>query len=64
MRKISLQTVTEKVKESVIYINYNLDQSLVSMIQKARQKETKDLSKSIKTKSKSSICAYCDIDHD
>jgi len=47
MRKISLQTVTEKVKESVIYINYNLDQSLVSMIQKARQKETKDLSKSI-----------------
>jgi len=47
MRKISLQTVTEKVKESVIYINYNLDQSLVGMIQKARQKETKDLSKSI-----------------
>ena len=47
MRKIILQKVTEKVKESVIYINYNLDQSLVSMIQKAKQKEIKDISKSI-----------------
>jgi len=47
MRKISLHEVTEKVKESVIKINYNLDQSLVALIQKAKQNEIKDLSKSI-----------------
>ena len=47
MRKINLQLVTEKVKQSVIDINYNLDQTLVGLIQKAKEKETKDLSKSI-----------------
>ena len=47
MRKINLQEVTQKVKESVIKINYNLDQSLVSLIEKAKVEETKDLSKSI-----------------
>jgi fumarate hydratase subunit alpha len=47
MRVINLLEVTKKVKESVIDINYNLDRSLVALIQQAKQKETKDLSKSI-----------------
>jgi fumarate hydratase subunit alpha len=47
MRRINLKEVTEQVKESVISINYNLDQSLVGLIQKAKENEIKDLSKSI-----------------
>lgn len=47
MRKINLQDITKNVKETVIDINYNLDQSLVGLIQKAKQNETKELSKSI-----------------
>jgi fumarate hydratase subunit alpha len=47
MRNITLTNITEKVKESVIKINYHLDDSLVGLIKKARQNETKELSKSI-----------------
>ena len=47
MRNINLSEVTEKVKESVIKINYHLDDSLVSLLRKAKQKEVKDISKSI-----------------
>lgn len=47
MRTINLNDVTDIVKKSVIDINYNLDQSLVSLIKKAKEKETKDISKSI-----------------
>lgn len=47
MRKIKFQEVVEKVKESVIEINYNLDSSLIGLIQKAKDNEIKDLSKSI-----------------
>lgn len=47
MRNIELQKVTDIVKESVIKINYHLDNSLVSLIQKAKNSETRDLSKSI-----------------
>ncbi len=47
MRKINLTDVTEIVKQSVIKINYELDNSLVSLLQKAKQNETKELSKSI-----------------
>ncbi len=47
MRNINVAQITEKVKTSVITINYELDQSLVSLIRKARESETKDLSKSI-----------------
>lgn len=47
MRKINLSDITQKVKDAVIKINYELDQSLVSLIQKAKQNETKKISKSI-----------------
>ncbi|MCK5388341.1 MAG: fumarate hydratase [Candidatus Izimaplasma sp.] len=47
MRQINLVDITKLVKEAVIKINYNLDQSLVSLIQKAITNETRDLSKSI-----------------
>ncbi|MBU1020315.1 MAG: fumarate hydratase [Firmicutes bacterium] len=47
MRKINLLEVTNIVKKSVIDINYNLDQSLVSLIRKAKDREIKDLSISI-----------------
>jgi fumarate hydratase subunit alpha len=47
MRKIDLQVVIDKVKESVVDINYNLDDSLISLIRKAKEKETKEVSKSI-----------------
>ncbi|MFK5884176.1 MAG: fumarate hydratase [Candidatus Izemoplasma sp.] len=47
MRNIDLTEVTKVVKESVIKINYNLDNTLVSLIRKAKLKETKELSKSI-----------------
>lgn len=47
MRNITLTKITEKVKESVIKINYHLDDSLVGLIKKARENETKELSKSI-----------------
>lgn len=47
MRKINVTEITEKVKESVIDINYNLDDSLVGLIQKAKQNESKQLAKSI-----------------
>ena len=47
MRKIDLSEVTNIVKESVIKINYELDNSLVALIQKAKANETKEISKSI-----------------
>jgi len=47
MRNIKITDITQKVKESVIKINYFLDDSLVDLIKKAREKEVKDLSKSI-----------------
>lgn len=47
MRIIDLGKVTDIVKDSVIKINYELDNSLVALIQKAKSSETKALSKSI-----------------
>lgn len=47
MRTIDLNKVTDIVKESVIKINYELDNSLVALIQKAKSSETKEISKSI-----------------
>jgi len=47
MRIIKVQDVTKLVKDSVIKINYELDNSLVSLIQKAKNTETKEISKSI-----------------
>jgi fumarate hydratase subunit alpha len=47
MRLINLLEITNLIKDSVIQINYKLDKSLVSLIRRAKEKETKDLSKSI-----------------
>jgi len=47
MRTIDLNKVTDIVKESVIKINYELDNSLIALIQKAKANETKEISKSI-----------------
>ncbi|MCK5762334.1 MAG: fumarate hydratase [Candidatus Izimaplasma sp.] len=47
MRQINLEDITKLVKEAVIEINYNLDKSLISLIRKAKENETRDLSKSI-----------------
>ncbi len=47
MRLINLNDITKLIKETVIEINYKLDGSLVSLIRKAKERETKDLSKSI-----------------
>jgi fumarate hydratase subunit alpha len=41
MRDIAPSRITEAVKQTVIHINYHLDQSLVGLIQKARKTETK-----------------------
>ncbi len=46
-RQINLEDITKLVKEAVIEINYNLDKSLISLIRKAKENETRDLSKSI-----------------
>jgi fumarate hydratase subunit alpha len=47
MRYINLESVTKAVKEAFIQINYELDQSLVSLLRKAKDNEDKALSKSI-----------------
>ena len=47
MRKIDLLQVTKLVKKAVVDINYNLDDSLVSRIQKAKEKESNETAKSI-----------------
>ncbi len=47
MRQINLEDITKLTKKAVIKINYNLNNSLVSLIQKAKEKETSVLSKSI-----------------
>lgn len=47
MRLINLKEITSIVKDSVIEINYKLDTSLVALIQKAKENETKEISKSI-----------------
>lgn len=47
MRVIDLKKVTKSVKEAVIKINYNLDTSLVSLLRKAKENETDNISKSI-----------------
>lgn len=47
MRKIDLTVVTDKVKKLLIKINYELDNSLVSLLKKAKESEDKALSKAI-----------------
>lgn len=47
MRKIKENEITEAVKNSVIKINYHLEDSLVSLFQKAKQKETNKIAESI-----------------
>lgn len=47
MRTIDLNKVTDIVKESVIKINYELGNSLVALIHKAKANESKEISKSI-----------------
>lgn len=47
MRTIEPSFITKAVKDSVIKINYELDQSLVSMIQKAKSKERSKIASSI-----------------
>lgn len=47
VRTIEQSKITEAVKNSVIQINYELDDSLVTLIKKAREKETKDIAVSI-----------------
>jgi len=47
MRTINLSEVTKIVKDSVVKINYELDNSLVALIQKAKTNESKKISKSI-----------------
>lgn len=47
MRVIDLDSVTKKVKEILIRINHELDDSLVSAFRRAKEQETGDLSKSI-----------------
>jgi len=47
MRYIDPSLITKSVKESVIKINYELDQSLVSLIQKAKAKERSTIAGSI-----------------
>lgn len=47
MREIDFKTVVKAVREAVIKINYNLDQSVVARIQKAKEKETNQTASSI-----------------
>ncbi|QMS85012.1 fumarate hydratase [Candidatus Xianfuyuplasma coldseepsis] len=47
MRKISGDIITKAVKEAVIKINYNLDNSLVARIQKAKEHETNQTASAI-----------------
>ncbi len=47
MRIFDLRKVTDVVRYSVIKINYELDTSLVALIQKAKSNESKEISKSI-----------------
>jgi len=47
MRNIDVTEVTKVVKDSVIKINHTLSNSLVSLIKKAKENESKEISKSI-----------------
>ncbi len=47
MRNLNPETITNIVKESVIKINYELEDSLVSLIRKAKQNETNNIASSI-----------------
>lgn len=47
MRQIELSEITKNIRDSVIKINYELDHSLVSLIQKAKGKERSTIAKSI-----------------
>mgnify|MGYP002639529795 CR=1 FL=1 len=47
MRNLNSEIITNIVKESVIKINYELEDSLVSLIQKAKEKETNNIASSI-----------------
>lgn len=47
MRKISLDSVTNAVKKSVIEINYHLDDDLVSLYKKAKESETNETASQI-----------------
>ncbi len=47
MREIDLSEVTEKIKETLIRINHELDDSLVTAFNRAKDKEKDDLSRSI-----------------
>lgn len=47
MKIINVTDVTKEVKEAVIKINYNLDQNLVELFKKAKEKESNSTAKSI-----------------
>ncbi|MGS0972670.1 MAG: fumarate hydratase [Candidatus Izemoplasmataceae bacterium] len=47
MRFIDPSIITEAIKDSVIKINYELDDSLISLIQKAKKKERSNIASSI-----------------
>lgn len=47
MRNIAIADITSIVKKTVIEINYNLDQSLVSRLRKAKQSESNETAKEI-----------------
>ena len=47
MRYVNLDDITKLVKEAVININYNLDNKIIPLIRKAKEKEKTELSKSI-----------------
>lgn len=47
MRTIEPAKITQVIKDSVIKINYELDQSLISLIQKAKQKERSKIASSV-----------------
>ncbi|MCF7925801.1 MAG: fumarate hydratase [Candidatus Izimaplasma sp.] len=47
MREIDAKEVTNIIRETVIEINYHLDQSLFQLLQKAKQKEASEVASSI-----------------
>ena len=47
MRKITTKSISNLVKDTIIEINYELDDSLLTLLEKAKLKETSELSKSI-----------------
>ncbi len=47
MRKITKSAITNAIKRSLIKINYNLDDTFISRLEKAREKESSGVAKSI-----------------